>query len=481
MNNLGKIHAVFLIVPAFCLGIILGLLGLSNFVFLVFVAGAFSLAIVFFSFEIRLVLLSIFLLIGFIRADWWIQTYGETNLNAGKTRVSAYVSAEPDYREFHTRLTLTIDGSYEKVLVTLPHYPEYRYGDLLYFDGVLVTPESFETDQGRVFDYKNFLLKDKIYFVSRYPEITLVSEGTRGSKVTKTLLDVKRAFIHRIEQLFPEPHSSLLGGLLVGAKASMGPNLLDQFRQTGVIHIVVLSGFNVTIIAEAIMRVLAFIGVLGSTFFGSVAILLFTIMTGASATVVRAALMAFLVIIARATGYESKIIKALFFAAFMMILHNPMILLYDPSFQLSFLATLGLIVVVPWIDSKLGLIPRTKFDLRGLAAASIGTQIFVLPMLVWMSGEISLVSPLVNILVLWIVPLTMLLGFIVFVFSYISINVALPLILSTWILLGYILMLVDWFSQMPFSTIKTPHLSVLGVVFVYVLYFLLWMILKKRN
>jgi len=94
-------------------------------------------------------------------------------------------------------------------------------------------------------------------------------------------------------------------------------------------------------------------------------------MTGASATVVRAALMAFLVLIARATGYHSEITRALFVAALLMIFHNPMILLYDPSFQLSFLATLGLIMLVPWIETKLSWIPKTKFDFRGLAAASL--------------------------------------------------------------------------------------------------------------
>ena len=287
--------------------------------------------------------------------------------------------------------------------------------------------------------------------------------------------------IDQIESYLPEPHSSLLAGLLVGAKSSMGDELLDDFRATGVIHIVVLSGFNVTIIAEAIMRMLAWIGVVGSTIFGSLSILFFAIMTGASATVVRASLMAFLVILARVTGYQSEIIRSLFIAGFLMVMHNPMILLYDPSFQLSFLATLGLIIVVPWIETKLIWIPKTRFDFRGLAAASLGTQLFVLPMLVWMTGEISLVSPVVNILVLWVVPVTMLIGFIMICVSSISTVLTFPVMIGAWVLLGYILSVVAWFAEVPFALVSVPSVSIYTVLFLYGLYVVIWMYRKTQQ
>lgn len=474
MNYLGKIHGVFFVVLGFLAGVTLSFSVEISLVYILLVI--LILCAVLIPIHLKVLLFGIFLLLGFVRAEWWQSQYGFATLIPGEYQLIGYVSAEPDVREFSTRLTVTLEGSHERALITLPHYPEYLYGDYVYINGELLIPEAFETDTGRVFDYHNFLKKEKIYYVVRYPEVSLITSGTHGNAVTKNLLHFKRGLLYQIERILPEPHSSLLGGLLVGAKSSMGDELLDQFRKTGVIHIVVLSGFNVTIIAEAIMRTLAFLGVVGSAVFGSLAILLFTIMTGASATVVRASLMAFLVILARVTGYQSEIIRALCIAAFVMVLHNPMILLYDPSFQLSFLATLGLIVLVPWIDEKITILPKTVFDLRGLAAASIGTQLFVLPLLVWMTGEVSLVSPLVNILVLWVVPVTMLIGFVALVISVFSVTIAIPVSLAAWFLLGYILQIVEWFATFPLAITKLPALSVLAVVLIYLLYLLIYVI-----
>jgi len=481
MNYLGKVHPVFYCVLSFAIGVVFALLEMTDLIFLIIVMGFSSLILYYLRKTPKIFLYGAFLLIGFVRSDMWIEEFGSAQRDAVDFQFLGYISAEPDVREFNTRLVVSINNSHERVLITLPHYPEYSYGDYMYVSGELELPSVFETDSGRMFHYDTFLKKDKIYYTMKYPEINLLSSGTHGNKLTKALLDFKRVLISQIELSLPEPHSSLLAGLLVGAKSSMGDELLDDFRKTGVIHIVVLSGFNVTIIAEAIMRMLAFLGVVGSGIFGSVAILFFTIMTGASATVVRASLMAFLVILARLTGYQSHIVRSLFVAGFCMVLHNPMILLYDPSFQLSFLATLGLIVIVPWIETKLSFIPKTRFDFRGLAAASLGTQLFVLPMLVWMSGEVSLVSPVVNILVLWVVPITMLFGFIMICVSVFSTTLVVPLTGISWVLLGYVLTIVGWFGEVPFASIETPELSLFGLLLIYMLYMVVWWYRKNRQ
>ncbi len=425
------------------------------------------------------VLMALFFIIGFVRAEVWDHLYATHTLEVGEVATFGYVSREPEIKDTHSRLVMTIDTSHERVLVTTMKYPEITYGDYLHISGELELPAPFETDTGRTFNYDTFLKKDKIYYTMRYPEVRIISRGTHGNYLTTFLLALKARLVLQIQKYLPEPHSSLLAGLLVGAKSSLGEELLDDLRTTGVIHIVVLSGFNVTIIAEAIMRVLAFLGLVGSSIAGSVAILFFTIMTGASATVVRAALMAFLVLLARATGYHSEITRALFVAGLVMIFHNPMILLYDPSFQLSFLATLGLIVLVPWIETKLIWIPKTAFDFRGLAAASLGTQLFVLPMLIWMTGEISFVSPLVNILVLWVVPFTMLIGFIMIIASVLSSVLVIPIMTVAWFLLGYILTIVQWFAKIPFASIHVPAISVASLILMYAVYIAIWLYNKE--
>ena len=131
-------------------------------------------------------------------------------------------------------------------------------------------------------------------------------------------------------------------------KRALGKDLEEVFRTVGIIHIVVLSGYNIMIVADAIMRVLAlFFFPRTRLIIGVGTIALFAILVGLSATVVRASMMAALVLIARGTGRQYAVLRALAFAGTVMLLINPYLLVYDPVFQLSFLATLGLILLSP--------------------------------------------------------------------------------------------------------------------------------------
>ena len=272
-----------------------------------------------------------------------------------RVEVQGVVVLEPDEREFNTRLIVALatvkkDTQWKevksKIILSAAQYPEYDYGDRVQIAGVLKKPKNFTSGTGREFNYEEFLGKDDIYYELAYPEIELLGKG-EGNIVKGTLLSLKHSFLERISRVIPEPHASLLGGLVVGAKTALGKDLLDDFRRAGIIHIVVLSGYNITIVAEAIMRFFSFLPRIAGMWLGVISIVFFAVMTGAGATIVRASLMALLVILARATGRTHDITIALFLAGFLMLLHNPKILMFDPSFQLSFLATLGLIYGAP--------------------------------------------------------------------------------------------------------------------------------------
>ena len=192
-------------------------------------------------------------------------------------------------------------------------------------------------------------------------------------------------------------------------------------------------------------------------------------MTGASATIVRASIMALLVIVARATGRTYQVTHGLFLAGFFMVLHNPMIVIYDPSFQLSFLATLGLIYLAPLIEKYFKLIP-TKWQLREFAVATIATQIFVLPLILYMMGEISLVALPVNLLILIFIPITMLFGFLSGIVGFMSATLAFPLTFITYLLLEYELKVVEIFSNFPFASLQIPNFPLWLMFGIYTLY-----------
>ena len=422
-----------------------------------------------------------------------------SNLVNSEQSLVGVVVDEPDQRENTTKLTLTIKeiqtsggptlptgqagsislGDRVKILLTVPHYPEFEYGDEISFSGLLERPENFLTESGREFDYIKYLAKDEIFYQMFYPKTELLAQA-QGNFIKGKLFALKKSFLEKVRETIPEPEVSLLGGLLIGTKQSLGQKLQDDFRRVGLIHIVVLSGYNVTIIAEFIMGMLSFLPKMIGTSLGALSIVLFAIMVGGSATIVRASLMALLVILAKVTGRVSDMTRALFLAGFVMVLHNPQIVVFDPSFQLSFMATLGLIFLSPKISSFFKFIPE-KFYLRETISATISTQILVLPLLLYMMGELSVVAVFVNLLVLMFIPLTMLFGFLTGIFSYVSVWLALPFSYLTYFLLAYELKIVEFFAGLPFATVKVNFFPFYLMVAIYAVYFLLLKIHVKRS
>ena len=337
------------------------------------------------------------------------------------------ISDEPDVREGNTRLVLEVpsEEGTTRVLLVAPHEPKYEYGDRVEVKGKLEFPKNFTDEKTlREVDFASFLAKDGIYYEMFQPKITLLSRGA-GNKVTENLFEFKDAFVKNINELIPQPHASLLGGLVVGAKQSLGKELLDDFRTVGVIHIVVLSGYNITIIAVFIEWLLSRLRKNLRLGLSAFVMILFAIMVGASATVIRATVMALLALLARGTGRMYAVTRALLVAGAIMLLHNPKILVFDVSFQLSFLATLGLIYVSPFIEPHVKWV-TTWWHLREIVVATLATQIFVLPFLLYKTGMFSIVSLMVNLLVLSAIPLTMFFGFLAGILAFISTALATP-------------------------------------------------------
>ena len=377
------------------------------------------------------------------------------------------VVSEPEQRDNATRFVLRADNG-EKVLVSAGLYEEILYGDRVRIEGKLERPGMLED-----FDYAAYLSKDDIYWTMGFAKTEVVLSG-HGQPIKAGLLKIKKSFVNKIRETFAEPYASLLAGLIVAGRDAMPKNILEEFRRAGIIHIVVLSGYNITIIADFLRRMFEKLFLLSSRTAvpqlasgASIAgILLFVIMTGAEATVVRAAIMVLTVIAAKMLGRKYSAPRALLLAGTVMLIHNPKILVFDASFQLSFLATLALIYVVPIVEKYLEFITE-RWELRMTVTTTIATQVTVLPLLVYSVGDFSLVSLPANVLVLLIIPYTMLLGFLAAVSAYIGALVAMPLSYLAYILLWWILGVSSFLGNLPFATIAVPHVSAWMVILVY--------------
>ncbi|MDD5032815.1 MAG: ComEC/Rec2 family competence protein [Candidatus Pacebacteria bacterium] len=384
------------------------------------------------------------------------------------------VSEEPEERENHTNIVFeTKEGV--KIFTSANRYPALKYGDSAEVKGVLKSPEKFSSD----FDWPAYLSKDEIYFQMFYPEIKLTSSGDSLS-LKGGLYAIKEKFISSINRIIPEPESALLGGLTVGAKRSLPESLLEDFKKTGVAHIVVLSGYNITIVADAIIKLFNFLPSAFGIGFGFLSIVLFTLMTGASATAVRASIMAGVALLARSTGRVYEATMALVFAGFLMIICNPKILRFDASFQLSFLATLSLIYLAPVLEKRFLFFPK-KFGIRTLASSTLSAQIFVLPLLLYKTGIFSAVSLPVNLLILPFIPATMLFGFLAGVADFIFAPFSLPF---GWIahgFLAYELKVVEFFAGLPLSSFSLPNFPLWLMWFSYFILIILIFISQKQN
>lgn len=405
------------------------------------------------------------------------KTLGLESFVGQKVVAEGILYEEGDVRESSTRLFVALDTVNgkpisQKMLAIVPRYPTFSYGDRVKLFGNISRPENFETDNGDIFNYVSYLAKDDIFFLMRFAEVEKVSSGN-GWWIQEKLFALKNSFVSSFQAVLGEPHSSLLAGLLVGDKKSLGESITNDFRRAGLIHIVVLSGYNITIVAESIIKAFAFLPGFSSVF-GVIGIILFALMTGASATVVRASLMALIALFARQIGRLYDITRALLFAAVIMVFVHPKLLVFDMSFQLSFLSTMGLIYFSPIVLKYLSKIPE-KGGLREIISATIATQIFVLPFLLTKIGQVSVLSLFSNILVLPIIPPTMFIGFITGLLGFLSPIIAIPPGFLAHLALSWILFISHFFASLPFAQVSIPFfpwwLAVLCYVgFGYLLY-----------
>mgnify|MGYP003393474394 CR=1 FL=1 len=371
------------------------------------------------------------------------------------------VISEPEQRDNSTRFVFEADNG-EKVLVNTDLYSPVQYGDKVEIKGKLQKPGIIDDeDGGRPFDYGKYLAKDDIYNTMSFAKIKVLSSG-HGNPVKHLLFRIKRSFISKTKEILAEPYSSLLSGLIISGKEAMPKDILEEVRRAGVIHIVVLSGYNITIIAEFMKTVFR------SAKFSVVGVIFFVIMTGGQATVVRAAIMALTVILAKMVHRNFSAPRALLVAGFLMLVHNPKILVFDPSFQLSFLATCGLIFISPIMEKYLNKVPE-KWGLRTIIATTLATQVTVLPLLVYSVGDFSLVSLPANILTLIVVPYTMLIGFLATLVAFVSTIIAWPISFAAHLLLSWILLVSNILGNLYFATIAVPNISIWIIILIYII------------
>lgn len=297
--------------------------------------------------------------------------------------------SEVDLRREKQKVKIYFDECDVSILVNTSKYPVFERGDVVFVSGVLEKPEKIED-----FDYDKYLLLSGTEGVINNGRVELV----KISNSYDYIAEGRDLVEEKINRLYSEPEGSFLAGLLVGSRKGIHPDLMENFNITGLTHIIAISGYNISLLILLVNVVLKFISRKWRVFLTLLLIVFFVLFVGASAAVVRAGIMGGISLLAVWYGKQYDVLRALMMAGLLMVVFNPYTLIYDVGFQLSFLATLGVVVFGNGFMDKLSMLPD-NLGFREAIAITLAAQVFVLPVIILNFGRISLISPLANFLV----------------------------------------------------------------------------------
>jgi competence protein ComEC len=396
--------------------------------------------------------------------------------------VTGTLTDPPDERDTYTNLrvnvtsidtgdeTLSVRGL---ILARLPPGGDWHYGDVVRLRGHLKTPPENED-----FSYQDYLAHQGI--LAYMPDASATRlPFTGGNPILRLVYAFKEQAIDRVYRIFPDPEASLLAGILLGDDNGMPATLQQAYKNTGTAHIIAISGFNIAIIAG--LFVTLFSRLLGPRR-GAVAAILgiaaYTILVGATASVVRAAFMGGLAILARQLGRRQNGLNTLTVTAAGMAALNPHTL-WDVGFQLSFGATLGLVLYAgPLQDWLTGLLARrfpleTARKISALVSATmlftLAAQLTTLPIMAYQFRRISLVAVIANPFILPVQPAVMVLAGLALLLSFIYLPLGQVAAWVAWPFAAYTDRAVEFFNRFPHGVIVLGEFSFLFVVLFYLI------------
>lgn len=406
-------------------------------------------------------------------------------VTAKDSTIEGTVLREPEKYPNKTLLTIKTESVRQgekihkvKALIqaTIYHYgsqpsPTFHYGDRLAFEGQLRKPPRFRNPGG--FDYSAFLMRKKISAIVSLSSCQKIWKigSARGNPLVRTAIYFKDRMLSVIHETLPHPHSALLEGILFGKRAALPEHISNMFTTVGVVHVLAVSGLHVGLIVSIFYWLFRLVrlsrkGAVGPTI---VVIILYALMAGSRPSVVRAGIMAVVILVALCVYRQTDIYSSLALAALVILLVNPLAL-FDVGLQLSFIATLAIIYLYPVLW------PRLKFlgsYPAKLLTVSLAAWIGVTPLLSYYFNRISPVAIIANLVVVPLVGIIVSLGFASALVAPASLMLARIFSNTNFLALTGLLESVRFFSGWPLAGMQvfTPSPLFVGAYFLGVIGF----------
>lgn len=346
------------------------------------------------------------------------------------------------------------------IAITLPRYSHVAYGDWISLEGE-IKPAAETEDEG----YRQYLLNHHVFGTMYWPKILETKSGG-GNWLVAGGITLQSKANNILLRTLPGDAGGFVSGVLLGANPELSAEFDDALKATGTTHIIVASGYNISVIAMIMLKTTNHISNYKRTMLVITMFACYLLVSGLDPSIIRACLMASLALIATLLGRQKHASHLLILAASIMLCINPLWVL-DTSFQLSFLATLGIIMLQPAITNKLKTLPEWFSE---SISTTLSAQILVLPVVAATFGSVSVISLLTNVLILWATPILMLLGSVLIMGSFVSEIVSSATAFVIYPLFMYIKQIIMLSSQIPFATINLEASWVLvGAYYVVVL------------
>jgi competence protein ComEC len=410
------------------------------------------------------------------------------NDRPGKTVIEGVLISPPDIRDKYTNLKIrctqlrsTDESSFTAIegllLAKVANGSDWHYGDLLSVEGLLETaPENEE------FSYREYLARKNIHSYMPQTKATLLQHN-QGNMFLSLIFRLKEIALKTVYQLYPDPEASLLAGILLGVESGIPEDVQQAFRDTGTSHIIAISGFNITIIAGLLATIFSRLighgrkGARWGALFALIGIITYTILVGGDAAVVRAAIMGGLTLLAMQLGRRQDGINSLAVVAAIMAMINPNVL-WDVGFQLSFAATLGLVMFAePFQNAFINVASRrlpseTAQRLSGPIGEyllfTLAATLLTLPITLYHFQRLSLTALLANPLILPVQPPVMLLGGMAVILGMVYQPLGQLVAYLAYPFVAYTIHVVELLAKIPHGVITLGRISLLIVVLFYI-------------
>lgn len=410
--------------------------------------------------------------------------------NNQKLTVTGVVAAEPEARDdkvkylIDTKAIETLNPKSQrnvsgKLLVSSNLHPGYNYGDELKLVCRLKAPEKFEA-----FDYGRYLSRYDVYSLCYYPQITFVENTVASSglaaKLYSRIFSFKAGLAGVINRGLVEPEASLARGMLLGDQKGLSEEVSQAFSRSGLSHIVAISGMNITMISSFLLLAFLALGMWRQRAFFLIIICLFaySVLLGWPPSAVRAGVMSAVFMAAIFLGRTSGLAKSIVYTATLMLVANPRLLRDDIGFELSFLALLGMIYFYPPLDRWLDQFKLPRLGkLREYLVLTVAAQITTLPIMLLNFSQVSLIAPLANLLVLWLIPPLMVLLFFGLALATVLPQFAIVIFLPANLILSYLVAAARQTARLPGAVLSTEA----GRLFVLVYFFALVVLAVKSS